>query len=495
MNRRELLQSSLALATALTTVPASARRRRHIKKKYVHPQYDPKHLSSVFPKGFLWGAATSSYQVEGAWNEDGKGPSIWDEFSHTPGHVHNGDTGDVACDSYHRYMDDIALMREMNLKTYRFSISWPRIQATGSGAANDKGLDYYKRLIDALLEAGIRPMPTLYHWDLPQALEEQGGWPNRDIAGRFTDYTKIVVSALNDRIKHWTIFNEPRTFTGVGYWQGRFAPGRTDPLAFIKATHTVNIAQGAAFRMIKSINANVEVGGAFDVSPMFAATDTQADEDAAERWSKLANFWFVDTALKGAYPDGVLPADQQAELLGFKPGDDVLMRADLDFIGLNYYSRFTVHDAPEGNGVPGLNTRAEWGAGPHEKTELGWDIYPEGFYDIVKLMSRHVGVHRPIEITENGIGCNIGPGADGKIHDEPRISYLRDHLRAMATVIRDGVPLRAYHCWSLMDNFEWARGYSARFGLVYVDFDNNQKRTIKESGHWYRRVAEGNKVI
>jgi len=497
MKRRELLQATLALATALSTVPAIARSKHRQKKqpKYKHPQYDPNHLISTFPKGFLWGAATAAYQVEGAWNEDGKGPSIWDEFSHTPDHIKNGDNGDVACDSYHRYKDDIALLKQLNLKSYRFSIAWPRIQPTGSGEVNQAGLDYYKRLIDELLAAGIRPMPTLYHWDLPLALEQAGGWPNRDLADRFTDYTKVVVTALNDRIKHWTIFNEPRTFTSVGYWQGRFAPGRKDPLAFLKATHVVNLAQGQAYRAIKSINPAVEVGSAFDVSPMFAGSDSKADLDAAERWSRLANFWFVDPALKGVYPDGVLPAEQQHELLGFKPGDEVLVRADLDFIGLNYYSRFTVYDEPKGNGVPGLNSRNDWGAGPHEKTEAGWDIYPQGFYDIVKLMSRRVGAHRAIEILENGCACNIGPGADGKVHDAPRIEYLQSHLRAIATAIHDGVPIRSYHCWSLMDNFEWARGFGTRFGLVYVDYQDGQKRVIKDSGHWYAKVAAANKVI
>ena len=488
MKRRELLQSTLALTTlALTGKSALARHHHH------RPKYDPNEIVNNFPKGFLWGAATAAYQIEGAWNEDGKGPSVWDEFAHTPGHIYNNQTGDVACDSYHRYRDDIALLRELNLKTYRFSIAWPRIQPTGSGAVNDKGLDYYKRLIDDLLKAGIRPMPTLYHWDLPQALEELGGWPNRDLADRFTEYVHLVATAMGDRVKQWTIFNEPKTFTGVGYWQGRFAPGRKEPLAFLKATHTVNLAQGQAFRALKAINSKFEIGGAFDVSPMFAATDSAADLAAAERSHRFQNLWFLDPPLKGTYPTGVLPADQQAELLGYKDGDDKIMRAELDWVGLNYYSRFTIHDAPEGNGVPGLNTRAEWGAGPHEKTETGLDIYPDGFYDIVKLMSRHVG-KRPIEITENGIACNIGPDKDGHVHDAPRIAYLQSHLRAMAKVIRDGVPLRAYHCWSLLDNFEWARGYSMRFGLVYVDYENGQKRTIKDSGHWYAKVAKGNRV-
>ena len=482
MKRRDLLQSGLALS-ALTLGPRAFSATGQTPAPAVE-----------FPKGFLWGAATAAYQIEGAWNEDGKGPSIWDEFSHTPGHVYNNQNGDVACDSYHRYKEDIALLRQLNLKTYRFSISWPRIQPTGQGTVNTKGLDYYKKLIDELLKAGIRPMPTLYHWDLPLALQQAGGWPNRDLADRFADYAQIVVNAVGDRVKHWTLFNEPRAFTHVGYWQGRFAPGHTDPLPFLKATHVVNLAQGKGFKALKAINPTFEISGAYDVSPMFPATDTPADKAAAERWHKFINLWFIDPALKGRYPDGVLPPQQQADLLGFKDGDDKIMRADLDFIGINYYSRTNVHDAPEGNGVPGLNTRAEWGAGPNAKTDIGWDIYPQGFYEILKTISQHVG-NKPIEILENGIACNIGLSPDGKVHDAPRIDYLRSHLTALAKAINDGVPVRAYHGWSLLDNFEWAKGYSMRFGLVHVDYDHKQKRTIKDSGHWYAQVAKTNRVV
>ncbi|MFL6577645.1 MAG: glycoside hydrolase family 1 protein, partial [Povalibacter sp.] len=299
MNRRDLLQSSLALsglaayATPLIGAAAAA--------DATPPATST--ASGVFPSGFLWGAATAAYQIEGAWKEDGRGESVWDRFAHTPGKVLNGDNGDVACDSYHRFQDDIALLKQMNLKTYRYSIAWPRIQPDGRGKANEKGLDYYKRLTDAILEAGIRPIPTLYHWDLPQTLEDAGGWPNRETADRFADYTQIVANALSDRIGQWLIFNEPKTFTGVGYWQGRHAPGRKEPLQFITATHTVNLAQGMAFRVLKAVRSNLEVGSAFDVSPMFPATDSYADLAAAERWHKFQNLWFVHTALHGRYPD------------------------------------------------------------------------------------------------------------------------------------------------------------------------------------------------
>lgn len=448
----------------------------------------------AFPPGFLWGSATAAYQIEGAWNTDGRGESIWDRFAHTPGKVKNDANGDVACDSYHRYRDDIDLMRQLGLKTYRFSISWPRVQPGGKGASNPKGLDYYKRLVDALLEAHIRPFPTLYHWDLPQPLEDAGGWPNRDTAERLSDYARIVADALGDRIGQWAIFNEPKTFTHVGYWQGTHAPGRTDPLALLRATHTVNLAQGMAFRVLKASKAKPQVGGVIDVAPMNAATDSEADKAAAQRWFRFLNLWFLDPPLKGLYPQGVLPPAQQDALLGQRAGDDAVMRAPFDFIGLNYYSPWVVRHAPGGNGVPGLDTQADWAAGPDEKTDNGWDIDPPGFYRILREIAQHTG-GLPIEITENGAAYNNLPDSQGHVHDRKRIVWLQRHLRELSRAIRDGVPVRAYHCWSLLDNFEWAEGYTQRFGLVYVDFKNRQQRTIKDSGHWYAKVIAANRVV
>ena len=491
MNRRSLLHSALALsamplesllstAGAATPVPDSDNRT---------------HSPSPFPNGFLWGAAAAAYQVEGAWQEDGKGESIWDRFSHTPGHIKNGDTGDVACDSYHRYQDDVALLQQLNLKSYRYSIAWPRIQASGRGPVNERGLDHYRRVTDALLEAGIRPMPTLYHWDLPQALEDAGGWPNRDTAARFADYAAIVVRALGDRVGQWTLFNEPKTFTGVGYWNGRHAPGRQDWPAFLRATHTVNLAQGLAFRALKALNANLQLGSAFDVAPMFPATAAYEDLAAAERWHRFQNLWFITPALRGHYPEGVLPVEKQATALGYREGDDRLMRAPLDFMGLNYYSPWIVKHSSAADSAPDLNTSGQWATAPGRtpKTDIGWDILPQGFYEILIRMRREVGP-LPIEITENGAAYNTAPDPQGRIHDVARIDYLRSHLQALARAIRDGVPVRAYHCWALMDNFEWAEGYSQRFGLTYVDFRNGQRRTVKQSGHWYAAVASSNQV-
>lgn len=449
-----------------------------------------------FPPDFIWGAATAAYQIEGAWREDGKGESVWDRFAHTAGKIKNGDNGDVACDSYHRYEQDIQLLREMNMRSYRYSISWPRIQPDGGGAINDKGLDHYKRMTDAVLAAGIRPIVTLYHWDLPQALEEAGGWPNRDTAARFADYAGVIGRHLGDRVGQWLIFNEPKTFTGIGYWQGRHAPGRTEPLAFLRATHTVNIAQGQAFRALKAVNSNFQIGSAFDVAPMFPATSAYADMVAAERWHKFQNLWFVHPALHGHYPNGVLPMQQQAELLGWRAGDETSMRAALDFIGLNYYSPWLVKDAPQGNGIPGLNTDSLWARmpGAHPQTDIGWDIYPQGFYEILLRMAHETG-HLPMEITENGASYNTEPDERGKVHDAARIEYLRSHLQAVAQAIHAGAPIRAFHYWSLLDNFEWAEGYSQRFGLVHVDFADAQRRTLKESGRWYAEVAAANRLL
>ena len=486
MQRRELLRLALAVSggSLLKLSPLSLAAGAAAKAP----------LAGEFPKDFLWGSATAAYQVEGAWNVDGRGESIWDRFAHTPGKIKEDANGDVACDSYHRYAEDIALMRKLGMKTYRFSIAWPRVQPDGSGAANAKGLDYYKRVTDALLEAGIRPFPTLYHWDLPQKLEDAGGWPNRDTAQRMADYTKLVVDALGDRITQWSIFNEPKTFTHVGYWQGTHAPGRKDPLALLKATHTVNLAQGLAFRALKAANPKLQVGGVIDVAPMNPATASEADKAAAQRWYKFLNLWFVYPALKGHYPEGVLPADKLASLLGIQDGDEKTMRAPLDFVGLNYYSPWIVRHAPEGNGIPGLDTQADWAAGPDEKTDNGWDIYPKGFYDILKDISAHVG-NLPLEITENGAAYNATPDKDGHIHDAKRIVWLQKHLRELSRAIADGVPVRAYHCWSLLDNFEWGEGYTQRFGLVHVDFKNGQKRTVKDSGNWYAKVIAANRVV
>ena len=476
MDRRTLLKRATA-AGLLASAPRAAASRG------ARP-------NGSFPADFRWGAATAAYQVEGAWATDGKGPSIWDTFAHTPGRVLEGATGDVACDTYHRFHNDAALIRQLGLKSYRYSISWPRIQADGRGAPNAKGLDYYKRLTDAVLEAGARPLVTLYHWDLPQALEDAGGWPNRDTAARMADYAGIIGAALGDRIDHWAVFNEPKTFTHLGYWQGIHAPGRTEPLPFLKATHTVNLALGLSFRALKAASPRARVGNVCDVAPMLPRTGNDADAAAAARYDRFLNRWFLEPALTGRYPS-VLPPERQAELLGWREGDETIVRADLDHVGLNYYTSWTVaDDLRNTTGIPGLNATADWGIGDHAKTDIGWDIYPQGFFDILKSMHGLTG-DRPIAITENGASYNVRPGPDHHIHDLKRIAYLQSHLQEVRRAIAAGVPIDGYHCWSLMDNFEWAAGYTQRFGLVFLDFPD-LVRQPKDSFFWYRDVIRGN---
>src|SRR6266567_3110409 len=338
-----------------------------------------------FPEDFIWGAATASYQIEGGWNEDGKGESIWDRFSHTPGQVKGAATGDVACDSYHRYKEDVALLNELNLTSYRFSISWPRIQVAGTGAPNPKGLDYYKRLADALLAAKIRPLCTLYHWDLPQKLEDAGGWPNRDLAARFTEYAEIVVRALGDRISDWCIFNEPWVFTFLGYAWGVHAPGRKNFADCMRATHVVNIAQGQVFRAIKAINSKLQVGTAFSMAHCQPATSSEADRQAADRAHALGNIWFVHPALRGEYPKA-FPGENPLKLMGVKSGDMELCRAPLDFLGINYYRRQLVSAIPPGSGedATGLHN-SDAHQGP--LTDFAWEVWPDAFYELLMRIS------------------------------------------------------------------------------------------------------------
>lgn len=448
----------------------------------------------VFPSNFFWGTATAAYQIEGAWKEDGKGESIWDRFSHTPGKIKNGETGDVACDSYHRWRDDIALMRAMNLNSYRFSTSWPRIQPVGSGAANSKGLDYYSRIVDVLLEARIRPFVTLYHWDLPQALEDGGGWTNRDTASRFADYVAVVARALGDRVSDWMLFNEPSAFTDLGYLEGVHAPGRKSIIDFLRASHTVNLAQSAGFRALKAQRASARVGTAFNMSACEPASDSPADRQAAERCHAITNLWFLEPALKGRYPEALAFLPERA--MGIRSGDPEKMRAPLDFVGINLYYR-TMASAP--GALERLAHTQEWlfpvkmaGGERGPKTGSGWEVWPQALYDVVMRISRDFN-RPPIEITESGCAYADAPGGDGVIRDPHRIEYHRQYLHSLARAMTDGADVRSYHAWTLLDNFEWAEGFSQRFGLAYVDF-KTQQRTIKDSGRWFARVAAENRV-
>jgi beta-glucosidase len=505
MDRRNFLVSSLALAGGAMLPRASFAAAQTDNPNQIPPAALPAGdiAAAQFPPDFFWGTATAAYQVEGAWNIDGKGESIWDRFSHTVGKVKGGATGDVACDQFHLYKEDIALMKKLNQKSYRFSVSWPRIQANGSGTPNQKGLDYYSKLVDALLAAGIRPMCTLYHWDLPQALEDEGGWPNRDTAAKFVDYAGIVSKALGDRVTTWAIFNEPWVFTYLGYGNGVHAPGKSEFGLFLKAAHTVNIAQGQAFHAMKSQSSKLEIGSAYSMSSATPATDSAADKRACARFNALNNVWFLNTALKGKYPEAFLDGVPY-KTMGFKPGDDKLMTAPLDWVGVNYYFRQIVaskegkaaaSSTQGGNAVDYGNSGFTSTAGKEGPlTEFGWEIWPKGMYEIVMQVSNDY--NKPIiEITENGCSYSDTPYAKEHDHvpDERRTTYYRAHLAELARAMRDGAKVRGYHAWSLLDNFEWAEGYGQRFGLTYVDF-RDQKRTVKDSGLWYGRVAAAGRL-
>ncbi len=442
-----------------------------------------------FPAGFRWGCATASYQIEGAWKADDKGESIWDRFAHTPGRVAQGHTGDVACDSYHRFDEDIALLRQMNCTSYRFSVAWPRIQPTGRGPVNAKGLDYYRRVCDALLAAGIRPFPTLYHWDLPQALEDDGGWPNRDLAGRFADYADIVARGLGDLVDDWMIFNEPFVFTAMGYLLGIHAPGRASMDDFLRATHTVNLAQGQACQAMRATASDARIGSAFSMSACEPARDEAEDAEAAERWHRFTNLWFLDPAQSGQYPAAFVDGVPEAAL-GMRPGDAETVRADLDFIGINLYTRTLVRHAPED--TRGLAALPVGGMGGDDgpKTDFGWEVWPNALRDVV-LRIHHDYDAPEIEITENGCAYADRPGEDGRIEDRRRIDFYAGYLAALHEAIDAGARVTGYHAWSLLDNFEWSEGYAQRFGLTWVDFESGD-RTLKDSGHWYARVADEN---
>jgi beta-glucosidase len=446
------------------------------------------------PAGFLWGAATAAYQVEGAVTEDGRGPSIWDTFGHTPGRVAGGDTGDVAVDHYHRYPGDVALMADLGLNSYRFSVAWPRIQPDGRGAANQRGLDFYRRLVDELLAHGIEPWVTLYHWDLPQALEDAGGWPARDTAARFADYAQLVHGALSDRVTYWTTLNEPWCSAFLGYAAGVHAPGRRDPAASVRAAHHLMLGHGlAAGRMA---GAGSRLGVTLNLYDVGAASDRPEDVDAARRIDGIQNRLFLDPLLRGRYPDDVVrdlaAVTDQAHV---RDGDLATIAAPLDLLGVNYYTRHVVEAAvgavPASVWVGSDHVRAVGTGLP--RTAMGWDVDPGGLGALLRRLSReYPGI--PLYITENGAAFDDVVAADGRVHDAERVAYLRAHLAACHEAIAAGVPLRGYFAWSLLDNFEWAYGYAKRFGLVHVDYAT-QRRTPKDSAHWYRAAARGNAVV
>jgi beta-glucosidase len=448
-----------------------------------------------FPPDFLWGAATAAYQIEGAAREDGRGVSIWDTFSGTPGRVRNGDTGDIASDHYHRYQQDVALMAELGLRAYRFSIAWPRIQPDGRGPADERGLDFYRRLVDCLLDHGIEPWLTLYHWDLPKVLEDQGGWPSRDVAGRFADYAALVYNALHDRVSYWTTLNEPWCSAFVGYASGRHAPGVRDGARAFRAAHHLLLGHGQAVRAMRAISAANQLGVTLNLYPVAAATNEPADLDAARRIDGLQNRLFLDPILRGAYPGDVLRQVEQVAGLGhLDPGDEAVIATPIDFMGVNYYQRHVVAAGPQGHAAdPDSSTYPSAEDvlfvpqdGP--RTANGWSVDASGLLDLLLWLHRSYPPV-PLAVTENGAAFNDYADPEGRVHDDERVRFLDGHFRAAHQAIAQGVDLRGYFVWSLLDNFEWDQGYSKRFGIVYVDYPT-QRRLLKDSAHWYRDVIQ-----
>ncbi|HEX2729571.1 MAG TPA: GH1 family beta-glucosidase [Rubrobacteraceae bacterium] len=451
-----------------------------------------------FPDSFLWGTATAAYQIEGAVNEDGRGASIWDTFSHVPGKVMHGDTGDIACDHYHHLDEDLDLMAELGMKAYRFSIAWPRIQPDGSGAANQKGLDFYRRLVDGLRRRDIEPMLTLYHWDLPQALEDRGGWTSRETSERFADYAGVMYEALSESVRFWITLNEPWVASWLGHGYGVHAPGHADPAKALSATHHLLLGHGLAVNAMRSAASSGDenhLGITLNLHPALPGRDREADAEAARRVDGQANRLFLDPIFRGEYPEDILSHYRER---GLQPppihdGDLDIIAGDLDFLGVNYYFRHTVRDAPEGGPaeMPFFDLDAR-GIIPHdaEKTAMGWPVDPEGLTQIlVRIKEEYADI--PIYITENGRAVHDYVDPEGGVDDEERVSYLDAHFRAAHEAVQRGVDLRGYMVWSFLDNFEWAEGYSKRFGLVFVDY-GTQRRIPKASARWYADVIRRN---
>ncbi|WP_435372335.1 GH1 family beta-glucosidase [Streptomyces ficellus] len=484
---RAVTDTTAAGATAADSLPLTATRR--------------------FPPGFLWGAATAAYQIEGAAAEDGRTPSIWDTFARTPGKVFEGHTGDVAVDHYHRFRDDVRLMADLGLTAYRFSVSWPRVQPTGRGPAVQKGLDFYRRLVDELLAHGITPLLTLYHWDLPQELEDAGGWPQRTTAERFGEYAGIVADALGDRVPRWTTLNEPWCSAFLGYGSGVHAPGRTDPVAALRAAHHLNLGHGLAAQALRAaLPSHAEVSVSLNLHQVRPLTGAAEDLDAARRIDAVGNRVWLGPMLNGAYPEDLLADTAGLTDWSFVRRNDLTeINQLLDTVGINYYTPTLVSVVRDGDDAPrhdghGASTFSPWPGSedvafhqpPGELTAMGWSVDPSGMYDLLMRMTReHPGL--PLLITENGAAYEDEVAADGSVHDPERLAYVQGHLEAVHRAISDGADVRGYFLWSLLDNFEWAYGYAKRFGAVHVDYET-QKRTPKSTAHWYARVARSGEV-
>ncbi|MGC0207297.1 GH1 family beta-glucosidase [Streptomyces levis] len=440
---------------------------------------------AALPDDFLWGTATSAYQIEGAVAEDGRAPSIWDTFSHTPGKTAGGDHGDVACDHYHRWREDIALMRQLGVNAYRLSIAWPRVVPGGDGTVNPKGLAFYDELIDGLLEAGITPSVTLYHWDLPQALQDRGGWPERDTALAFADYASVVAERLGDRVSHWATLNEPLCSAWIGHLEGKMAPGWTDLTAAVRASYHLLLGHGLAARAIRAAAPDSQVGIVNNLSTIHAASDRPEDLAAARRMDGHTNRWWLDPVHGRGFPEDM--REVYGVELPEQAGDSAAIAAPLDWLGLNYYFPQTVADDPEG---PAPYARAVRREGV-PRTGMDWEIDASGIETLLLRLTHDYGARR-LYVTENGSAFPDVVRPDGTIDDPERQDYLLRHLAACASAARRGAPLAGYFAWSLLDNFEWAYGYEKRFGLVHVDYAT-QQRTIKGTGHRYAEVVRSHR--
>ncbi|MEV7059190.1 GH1 family beta-glucosidase [Streptomyces microflavus] len=434
---------------------------------------------NALPADFTWGVATAAYQIEGAVTEDGRSPSIWDTFSHTRGKIDNGDTGDVACDHYHRVPEDIGLIKQVGAEAYRFSLAWPRVVPDGDGPVNKAGLDFYDRLVDGLLEAGVTPFATLYHWDLPQVLQDRGGWTVRETSEHFAAYASQVVERLGDRVKDWATLNEPLCSAWIGHLEGRMAPGLTDLTAAVRASYHLHLGHGLAVQAIRAASSDARVGIVNNLSPIEPASTSEADLAAARRADGHINRWWLDPVLGRGYPQDMV--ELYGVELPVQPGDLETIAAPLDWLGLNYYFRQIVTADPSGR-APGFTQVPVAGA---RHTHMDWEVYADGLEQLLLRLTEEYGVER-IYVTENGSAFQDTVAADGSVHDPERVRYLEEHLAACARAVAKGAPLAGYFAWSLLDNFEWAYGYDKRFGLVHVDYAT-QRRTVKTSG---RRYAE-----
>ena len=446
-----------------------------------------------FPDGFLWGVATSAYQIEGGVRQDGRGPSIWDTQCHHTNLVRDGHTGDVAVDHYNRWADDVELMAALGLQAYRFSVAWPRVQPTGSGPANQPGLDFYSRLVDRLLEKGITPALTLYHWDLPQALEDRGGWPERDTAEHFAEYAQIVFGALHDRVRIWATHNEPWCSSLLGYAEPSHAPGHTDAVEATRAIHHINLSHGLAVRAMRAIDPRPQQGVVINLMPIHSVGPDPdgAAADGARRYDALRNRVWTEPMLRGRYPEDALADLAAYGGLPVEEGDLEIVAQPLDWLGINYYTDDHVRAEPGGSwlATPGMRDAVPFAPGD-EHTDMGWPITPDGLRALLVELKDTYADLPPVYITENGCAYD-DPVIDGAVHDERRIAYLDAHLRAVHAAIEEGVDVRGYMQWSLMDNFEWSHGYHKRFGIVHVDYDTLE-RTPKDSAAWYREVIARN---